>query len=420
MPGPLRRVMPRTFQGRLTLGFISVVSLTLLLVGPARDPPPRRLLPRPGAAEPRGPGRLDRRRSSSWSPSSRSTVRSSTSDDQLTARPPRRSSARSTMQRDRRRRRPGRSSTIEVGHAGRRTSTATARSCPAPNGQFAAMSAQRRPKRGQARESLTPPAVTDGRSRERRDSQWAIEVALSNPYTYRASTLTAGHRPVRRRRDHRLHRVGRRGGLPGPPVHDPAPAADDGRPRPRAGRARQPRPDPAGRRPARSRSPSCRASSTRWPTGSRRASRSSGATATGAATSWPTCRTSCAPRSPRCGRRTSSSARPPATTRTTRAEFLEIEPPAARAARLAGPEPARALEARLGARPARPAAGRPPGRRRVGGRAGRSDRRAARRGAQPEPPAEPGPDPPRPAAHRPGRDEPRRQRPQVHARGAGR
>ena len=27
--------MPRTFQGRLTLGFISVVSLTLLLVGPA-------------------------------------------------------------------------------------------------------------------------------------------------------------------------------------------------------------------------------------------------------------------------------------------------------------------------------------------------------------------------------------------------
>ena len=32
---PLRRIMPRTFQGRLTLGFISVVSLTLLLVGPA-------------------------------------------------------------------------------------------------------------------------------------------------------------------------------------------------------------------------------------------------------------------------------------------------------------------------------------------------------------------------------------------------
>ena len=34
MPGRLRRLMPRTFQGRLTLAFISVVSLTLLLVGP--------------------------------------------------------------------------------------------------------------------------------------------------------------------------------------------------------------------------------------------------------------------------------------------------------------------------------------------------------------------------------------------------
>jgi signal transduction histidine kinase len=34
LPGPLRRIMPRTFQGRLTLGFVSVVALTLLLVGP--------------------------------------------------------------------------------------------------------------------------------------------------------------------------------------------------------------------------------------------------------------------------------------------------------------------------------------------------------------------------------------------------
>ena len=33
-PGRSARIMPRTFQGRLTLGFISVVSLTLLLVGP--------------------------------------------------------------------------------------------------------------------------------------------------------------------------------------------------------------------------------------------------------------------------------------------------------------------------------------------------------------------------------------------------
>jgi len=34
-PRPLRRMLPRTFQGRLTLGFVTVVALTLALVGPA-------------------------------------------------------------------------------------------------------------------------------------------------------------------------------------------------------------------------------------------------------------------------------------------------------------------------------------------------------------------------------------------------
>ena len=120
-----------------------------------------------------------------------------------------------------------------------------------------------------------------------------------------------------------VHRVGGRRGVPGPPLHDPAPPADEAardlgegelgsRVPTRLGGDRRDR-DRRARR----------ASSTRWPTGSRRASRSSAATATAAATSWPTSRTSCGRRSPPCGRSTSCSARRPATTPTTRAEFLE-------------------------------------------------------------------------------------------------
>ena len=54
----------------------------------------------------------------------------------------------------------------------------------------------------------------------------------------------------------------------------------------------------------------------------------------------------------------------------------------ARAARLARPEPPRALEARLRARPARPPTGGPAGGGRVGGRAGRAGGAAARGGAR--------------------------------------
>ena len=93
-----------------------------------------------------------------------------------------------------------------------------------------------------------------------------------------------------------------------------------------------------------------------------------------------------------------------------------VEPPAARAARLAGPEPARALEARLGARPARPAARTTSGR--PSSRPSSRPRPTARDAAltlRLSLPREPGPDPPRPAADRPGRHQPRRQRAQVHA-----
>ena len=178
---------------------------------------------------------------------------------------------------------------------------------PAPNGTFEVRADRRR------RSAARPGSRCRRRRRSSNfggclssNSQWAIQITLSNPYTYRASTLTAGHRAVHRRRDHRVHRVGRRGGVPRPAVHDAAPPADDRGPRPRAGRARQPGPDPArrhrGDRDLRAVAPVQRDG--RPARGERR--RSSGATATGAATSWPTCRTSCARRSPHCGCRTSS------------------------------------------------------------------------------------------------------------------
>ena len=61
-----------------------------------------------------------------------------------------------------------------------------------------------------------------------------------------------------------------------------------------------------------------------------------------------------------------------------RTEFLDSSARPARAARLARPEPARALEARLGARAARPAPGRRPGHHRVGRRAAAAPRPSAR------------------------------------------
>ena len=181
------------------------------------------------------------------------------------------------------------------------------------------------------------------------------------------------------------------------------------------GRSRQPRPDPARARPARSRSPSCRASSTRWPTGSRRASRSSAATATGVATSWPTCRTSCAPRSRRCGCSTSCSARRPATTRRPAPNSSSR---AASSSSASTGWPRTCSSCRSSTRVSccstsdRMTCGR------------RSSRRSSRRSRRPPGaasrwslhlPAEPDPDPARPAADRPGRHEPRRQRAQVHA-----
>ena len=91
-----------------------------------------------------------------------------------------------------------------------------------------------------------------------------------------------------------------------------------------------------------------------------------------------------------------------------------VERPADRTARLAGPEPARAVQARLGPDPPGPAPGRPSGDGPLGRGAGPGGGPAARRRAHHGSARCAARRPPRPAAPRPGRDQPRRQRPQVH------
>ena len=176
--------MPRTFQGRLTLGFVSVVTLTLLLVGPAV------ILRLDDYFLQQEQINLEGRTTSTATivTLAMTTIDGPivTPDDQLTTEavdffngPLMHDIANTVAQSD---------ITVRVGTptVGSDGQTSVV---PAPNGVFVvALTAS--PKRGQAHDSLVaepiliPPGVTP-------QSQWAIEVTLSNPYTFRASTLTA-------------------------------------------------------------------------------------------------------------------------------------------------------------------------------------------------------------------------------------
>ena len=117
---------------------------------------------------------------------------------------------------------------------------------------------------------------------------------------------------------------------------------------------------------------------------------------------------------PRCGRSTTSSRSGPATIPRP-APSSSNRAGADRTAGLAGPEPARAVQARFRAGPARPATRRPSGgrrdrRRTEHGRGSQARDHAATRAAR-----RARPDPPRPPADRPGGRQPRGQRGQVHA-----
>ena len=168
---------------------------------------------------------------------------------------------------------------------------------------------------------------------------------------------------------------------------------------------------------ARPRSPSWPAASTRWPSDSRSRSTSS-------ASDRDRSRDFVADVSPRAAhadRRAAHLQRAAARGRRRRARHTRgvpgAEPPADRAARLAGHQPARAVQARFRARLPGPAHGRPARGRRERGPAGQP--MAERKGVNlvVHVPDRAGPAAPRPAAHRPGAGQPHRQRHQVHAHG---
>jgi signal transduction histidine kinase len=174
--------MPRTFQGRLTLAFISVVSLTLLLVGPAVV---LRLDDYFLNQEQRA---LDARADSTAAIAALLADQAVDGpivwpNDQITP------NAQAFFDRyiqDLADHLAEADITIRVGTPTRLDSGQYA-VVPAPGGTFTAR-LQAQPKRGQARDSITSaPSV---QAFDSGLAPWAIEVTLSNPYTYRASTLT--------------------------------------------------------------------------------------------------------------------------------------------------------------------------------------------------------------------------------------
>jgi len=174
--------MPRTFQGRLTLGFISVVSLTLLLVGPLvilrlddyfLDQEQQNLQVRAAStaavialfAEKAIPGPIIDE-NGQLTPTSQfffSNFLREIADDVAQA-----------------------DLTIRVG--GQTTGVDGQPTLdPVPNGDFV-VPLNAAPKRLQARENMQAAATTGS---TKNGIPWAVQVTLSNPYTYRASTLTA-------------------------------------------------------------------------------------------------------------------------------------------------------------------------------------------------------------------------------------
>ncbi len=183
-PRFVRRLIPRTFQGRLTLGFVTVVALTLLLVGPAV------ILRLDDYFLQQEQQNLEGRANSAVlvigllanQTTDGSVV---TPDNHLTDTAARffassvvQEVADTVAQADMK---------IEVGTP-TRTSGGTVSLVVAPRGTFETK-LQAAPKRGQARDSISAgPAIVPA---DQALTPWAVQVTLSNPYTYRASTLTA-------------------------------------------------------------------------------------------------------------------------------------------------------------------------------------------------------------------------------------
>ncbi len=176
--------MPRTFQGRLTLGFISVVSLTLLLVGPAV------ILQLDGYFLKQEQTNLDARAQSTLAVvallSNQFIVGPVvTPDDVLTDEAVQvfSSTGMQSIANDAQAEMTIRVGTPTTDADGNRSMVT------APNGTFE-VPLNVAPKRGQAQESMaaTSPIANFAESVR---TPWSIQITLSNPYTYRASTLAA-------------------------------------------------------------------------------------------------------------------------------------------------------------------------------------------------------------------------------------
>ena len=184
----LRRLTPRTFQGRLTLGFVSVVALTLLLVGPAV------IIRLDAYFYQQEQENLDGRTSSTatviavllnnWTNgapvgpdgglTSAATAAFTTEPTVGTIQNVVDDVAQADVE-------------IQVGEPVT-GSDGTIGIVPAPDGTYRFELAAD-PKRGQTRETLE--AAPQVKVVARAQLPWGVQVTLSNPYTFRASTIAA-------------------------------------------------------------------------------------------------------------------------------------------------------------------------------------------------------------------------------------
>ncbi len=300
--------------------------------------------------------------------------------------------------------------------SGSRSPTPTARWSPTPTG-ISSFNTRLdiEPSRGQARDPAIAAGQLASSSPDRSDAAVGDGRHAVQPVHEPGEHAGRDHGPAAG--DGRRRVPGRRPRrrVPRPPVHHPAHAPDRGLPPARGGRPLVARRHRRGVLEHDSSCASCRSSSTRWPTGSSRASaiirRDRDYSRDFLADVSHELRTPIAAMRTFIELLQGPAGKDPAA----RVEFLDSSAVTARPPRLARPEPARALEARLGARPARPPARRRPGHDRVGRGAAAGRRRSARAsGSRRRCPIPPAAHPARPAAARPGRLQPRRQRAQVH------
>ena len=409
---PPRRPVPQSFQTRLTLAFTGVVALTLVLVAPVvvwrlddyfRQQEEQRLQTRADATA----AAARRARSPTRSRDDRPVVRVDSTSGTLTLNPTRRRRCSTDGGLPRAHREPVAQADVEVefGPARRRHGRRLRPSTPNPAPLVRRPAPTSRPSRARPRIRRSAPRSRRPGGRPTR-ADWGLEVRLSNPYTCRATTLADDHRPAARhgRGRVRRRRARSRSSSPGR-FTTPLRRLTEASRAPRRGRPRR------RGSPTDDVSPSTlelRALSRQFNAMADRLEESVGIIRRDRDRSRDfLADVSHELRTPIAAhahvQRAAPGAGRPTTRRRARSSSTPRRP-AARAARLAGPEPARALEARLRASCCSTSGRTTSAARRV--RASSSSSATAERAGialDRRPARAPAPDPPRPAAHRPGR-----------------